>query len=132
MNKIDDNLEDFLISCGYSHLSVKDNGKVCGLMNFIFTTGLMVGLNLDDYEIRYCYENFDDALAALEKFNGVGDPSGPWIKAKGLGQDRLNEAWSCENGQCHESAGVNHSDRLQESVGQIEQNTKPKLTRKRN
>jgi hypothetical protein len=62
------------------------NGRLCGLQPFMFTTGLMVNLRFDDmtyeYSARYCYERFEDALKALNTWDGAGDPSGPWCKEK--------------------------------------------------
>lgn len=66
-------------------------GNMCGLFRFMFTTGLMVGLDAAGYERRYCYERHEDALAALISWDGKGHPSGPWIKLKGvLGGERVD------------------------------------------
>ncbi|MBX3653218.1 MAG: hypothetical protein KF686_03475 [Ramlibacter sp.] len=65
-------------------------GKVCGLHTFIFTTGLVVGLDDTGYEVRYCYEHHADAAQALAAWDGAGYPPGPWIKAKGPGIELLN------------------------------------------
>lgn len=75
---------------GYTDLRQID-GKQCGLLGFMFTTGLMVGLDSEGYERRYCYEHQEDALAALAVWDGTGHPSGPWIKLKGmLGGERVD------------------------------------------
>ena len=68
---------------GYTDLRLI-SGKMCGLYRFMFTTGLMVGLDAAGYERRYCFESREDALAALEAWDGEGHPSGPWIKLKGM------------------------------------------------
>ena len=65
---------------------------VCGLHRYNFTTGLVVGLTMDSYDRRYCYEHADDALAALKAWDGHGHPGGPWIKCKGAGIELLNPA----------------------------------------
>ena len=70
---------------GYTNLELKED-RVCGLLRFAFTYGLMVGLDRDGYERRYCYEHEDDALAALKDWDGKGHPKGPWIKLKGTYQ----------------------------------------------
>lgn len=80
---------------GYSDL-VEINGKVCGLLPFLFTTGLMVGLENGFYELRYCFEAEKDARAALERWDGEGHPTGPWIKAKGVNVDLLNPNFGVE------------------------------------
>jgi hypothetical protein len=56
----------------------------------MFTTGLVVGLDRIGYDGRYCYESHADAISALKDWHGVGDPSGGWIKYKGVGGDRSN------------------------------------------
>lgn len=76
-------LEKYLEDVGYSDLRVIPTDQLCGLKKFAFTSGLMVGLNKISYERRYCYEFESDARAALNLWDGVGHPAGPWIKCKG-------------------------------------------------
>ena len=74
------------------------NGVIYGLYDFIFTTGLVVNINpvldiwSDQYEYRYCYpkEKLRECILALHIWDGKDDPTGPWIKQKGPGIDRLN------------------------------------------
>lgn len=76
---------------GYTHLRTLDDGRVIGLMEFAFTTGLVVGITHEGhYQHRYCYELHAEALEALLGWDGSGDPPGPWVKNKGLGVDRSN------------------------------------------
>lgn len=89
-----ENLKEFLEENGYTHLKKQEDGSYTGLMEYMFTTGLMVGLTENTYKVRYCYEHFEDAFKALQDYTNTNeDPLGPWIKAKGLGQDRLNPLW---------------------------------------
>ena len=74
---------------GFTHIRVID-GKICGIKRFLFTTGLVVGLNEIGYDGRYCYEHRSDAVDALREWDGNGDPSGDWIKYKGIGGERSN------------------------------------------
>jgi hypothetical protein len=67
---------------GYTHLR-KINGQMCGLQQFMFTVGLMVGLDEKGYERRYCFERHEDAADALMRWDGNHHPDGPWIKCKG-------------------------------------------------
>lgn len=66
------------------------DGKLCCLQHFIFTTGLLVGVTFDgmtyNYEARYCYATVVDALGALIRWDGQGDPPGPWVKEKVSGR----------------------------------------------
>lgn len=82
-------LHAFLTQEGYNHLRMVGQ-RLCGLYNFMFTYGLVYGLDESGYAGRYCYENGMDALNALESWSGEGHPSGPWIKHKGHGVDELN------------------------------------------
>lgn len=75
---------------GYERVRVLPNGETAGLLRMIFTVGLVVGLDEFGYRTRFCYPDFNDAAAALESWDGIGDPPGPWIKEKGRGAERLN------------------------------------------
>jgi hypothetical protein len=81
----------FLIDEGYFELRHIDGVGWCGLYRFAFTVGLVTGMNEYGYVGRYCYENLSDAKEALKEWNGKNDPSGPWIKYKGEGGERVNE-----------------------------------------
>jgi len=59
------------------------SGEWAALHRFIFTTGLVVGIDEHGRRTRFCYERFEDAFAALATWDGRGDPPGPWIKEKG-------------------------------------------------
>lgn len=74
---------------GYLDIREIPGKGLCALKPFMFTWGLMVGLNRIGYDYRYCYQNLADALRALQKWDGEGDPPGPWIKRKGGGEDVL-------------------------------------------
>ena len=58
-------------------------GEWAALNQFMFTVGLVVGLDPYGYRCRYCYESGREATQALLLWNGEGDPTGPWIKHKG-------------------------------------------------
>lgn len=79
----------FLEQQGYTDLR-EVNGVLCGLQQMNFTYGLIVKLTWFGYSHRYCYEHKEDALEALNSWDGSGHPAGPWIKMKGLGVDLLN------------------------------------------
>lgn len=84
-------LFSFLQEQGY--YSLRDiNGTICGLNQFIYTTGLVVGLDYSTYERRYCYVSSYDAQTALDKWDGKDHPMGGWIKLKGRGIEILNPA----------------------------------------
>jgi hypothetical protein len=82
-------LADILAKNGYTDICVLRR-QVCAVRGFNFTTAVVVGLDDVGYERRYCYEHRSDAQVALAIWDGVGHPSGPWIKCKGAGIDLLN------------------------------------------
>jgi hypothetical protein len=82
-------LEKALTEDGYTHLR-EINGLICGLYRYIFTIGLVVGLDEYGYKYRYCYENRIDAIVDIAEWDGKGHPSGDWIKRKGEGGDISN------------------------------------------
>jgi len=52
---------------GYYSLKEIPNKGLCGLMDFVFTTGLVIGINEIGYFGRYCYSNKEETEALLEK-----------------------------------------------------------------
>lgn len=88
---------------GYYSLKEIPNKGLCGLMDFVFTTGLVIGINEIGYFGRYCYSSKEEAVKAFNEYNGEGDPTGPWIKYKGEGGERCKEQ-NCINCKCHAKA----------------------------
>lgn len=76
-------LAEILKRNGYSVFRRLDNGEVAGISQFIYTFGLVLGLDETGYRTRFCYPDFASALQALLIWDGFGDPPGPWIKEKG-------------------------------------------------
>lgn len=74
----------------YLHCREIAGHGLCGVARFLFTTGLVLGIEETGYRGRYCYEHRMDAIGALMDWNGIGDPPGPWIKYKGEGGERSN------------------------------------------
>jgi len=68
---------------------------LCVLERFLTTVGLLTNVELDDagygYARRYCYPLWNDAEAALQEWDGSGDPPGEWIKEKVSGRARPKE-----------------------------------------
>lgn len=81
--RINPKLYKFLTEQGYTNLVEIEGRGICGLFRFIYTTGLVYGLTEDDYVGRYCFHSNSDAVKSLISWNGIGDPSGPWMKHKG-------------------------------------------------
>lgn len=80
-----------LATLGYYCPKRLDDGRWIAVQPMLFTTGLFViDADLLSWTTRFCYEKSADAIAAVETWDGQGDPPGPWIKQKP--EDRLNPA----------------------------------------
>lgn len=90
-------MHQLLTKESYFGLSLKDNGKIHGLHDYLTTRGLVVGLDEQTHERRYCYQNREDATADLRIWDGEGHPPGNWIKCKGSFEgepiDLFNPNW---------------------------------------
>jgi hypothetical protein len=84
-------LIEYLKTQGYYQFKKVPNKGICGLQNFVFTTGIIIGLTPVGYYGRYCYSNRQEASDELTNWDGEGDPKGNWLKYKGEGGERENE-----------------------------------------
>ncbi len=75
---------------GCFDIKVIEGLGICALKRFAFTTGLLVGIDEFDYNHRYCYPIHADAIEDFKIWDGIGAPSGQWIKRKGNGDDLSN------------------------------------------
>lgn len=83
-------LEEHLREEGYTYICEKEGLGVCGVFRFLFTVGLVTGIDSMGYKGRYCYASRIEAAYAITQWDGVGDPPGNWIKYKGAGGERDN------------------------------------------
>jgi len=83
--KLTEEFKERLESEGYMHLREVEGRGICGLMKFIFTVGLVYGIDQIGYKGRWCYPNEKaaDAVYAFGIWDGKSDPMGCWIKHKG-------------------------------------------------
>lgn len=73
----------FFIDEGYQ-LPCKMHGKVVAMMKFIFTVGIVVGMDETGYECRYCYGSAPEAYIAYATWLKTGtDEPANYIKRKG-------------------------------------------------
>lgn len=63
---------------------------LCATTRMLYTWGLVIGLDAAGSLGRYCFETEEEAVAALNAWDGTGDPAGNWIKYKGIGGERSN------------------------------------------
>jgi hypothetical protein len=92
-SKLTPELRQTLEEIGYIKLK-EVNGKIIGIMRYMYTVAIVVDIDYYGYNHRFCYphERAMDCLMAFEVYNGEGDPMGGWIKQKGAGVDRINPA----------------------------------------
>ena len=62
-------------------------GCLAALMPLMSTTAIVVGFTSYGYEDRWCYYTHDAALAALNAWNGTGEPIG-WHRHPNTGRRR--------------------------------------------
>lgn len=69
---------------GYKFPRQLTTGEWIALYPFIFTWGLVKGIDDIGYKERWCYgrEHLNDALKAVVNWDGEGDPPGNWIVNK--------------------------------------------------
>lgn len=60
----------------YVALRVLPDGRICGVHRLLYHWTLHVDIHEDGYEDRYCYATRELAVAALETWDGQGDPVG--------------------------------------------------------
>lgn len=81
-----------LVADGYLHVRpLPDGVRWAGLFRFMFTTAIITGRIGDRscIEDRWCYHTEAVALAALEAWNGEGEPEG-WHRHPMSGRRREN------------------------------------------
>lgn len=72
IEKLDDEHVKFYTDMGYG-MPVKLDGEIVALGKFLFTTGIMVGMDETGYKHRFCYHTEDHATAALLAWIGSDD-----------------------------------------------------------
>jgi len=88
MSKLTPKLKEFLEEEGYVQLKEIEGRGICGVRKFIFTYGLIYGLDESGFKGRWCYDNYVEPVVALHNWDGIGDPKGNWIKYKGEDGER--------------------------------------------
>lgn len=77
-------MHELAAASGYfGYMKAPATGEWMTVCRFIFTWGLLVGVDRVGYRTRFCYHHGADALVALATWDGSGDPPGDWIKEKG-------------------------------------------------
>ncbi len=67
------------------------DGEWCALYHFVYTMGIVCGMDYSGYKYRYCYPVTADAIVDFENMTTLKEhPPGNWIKRKGDGGDIPN------------------------------------------
>ena len=53
----------------YSDICIR-NGEVCGILRFVFTYGVCVGLDMIGYRCRFCFDTEQNAKLFLSEWDG--------------------------------------------------------------
>lgn len=65
---------------GYMHMKITDESGVIAVANLTSTSAVLTGLSATGYyEDRWCYASYDKAKAAIDSWDGTGEPNG-WIR----------------------------------------------------
>jgi len=56
---------------------------LCAVHKYMFTYGIVSGLDKISYKGRWCFKTKEEAQTALKYWDGTGDPLGLWVKYKG-------------------------------------------------
>lgn len=72
-------------------VTIGEHGE-CGLIRFLYTTGIVSGLNEWGYEDRWCYRTYEDAYRALMEWKDSPEDPEPdgWHRHPGSGRRRTN------------------------------------------
>ena len=83
VEKLDDEHVKFYTDMGYG-MPVKLDGEIVALGKYLYTTGIMVGMDETGYKHRFCYATEGEAMIALLAWIGSDneEPLG-YIKKKG-------------------------------------------------
>ncbi|PZU95537.1 MAG: hypothetical protein DI527_00580 [Chelatococcus sp.] len=60
----------------YLAMRTLPDGRLIGIAPLLFHLTLHVDVHCDGYEDRYCYATFEAAEAAMNAWDGTGDPVG--------------------------------------------------------
>src|SRR3954462_4255360 len=74
---------------GYTNVKLLPDGRWAGLLRFLYTHAIIVGQIGDQcgYDDRWCFASEAKALAALNEWDGTGEPNG-WHRHPGSGRRR--------------------------------------------
>lgn len=80
---------EWLVTCGYGMPRPLGGGRYATIARFTFTCAIITGRigDMTGYENRWCYHDQRSAQAALDAWDGTGEPAG-WHKHPATGRRR--------------------------------------------
>lgn len=80
------------VDCGYLDPKPLPNGRWAAVWKLMFTHAVVIGTIGDETSIddRWCYKDYASAKAALDAWNGSGEPEG-WHRHPMTGRRRTEE-----------------------------------------
>ena len=82
-----------VVECGYSDIRILPGRRYVAIMPLLYTHAIIIGSIGDQlgYADRWCYGGRAAAIAALEAWDGQGEPEG-WHRHPGTGRRREYDA----------------------------------------
>lgn len=76
----------------YSHAKLFDDGRYACVAPFLFTHAILLGRvgEQNSYDDRWCYATFEKAVAAIDSWDGAGEPEG-WHRHPMTGRRRSED-----------------------------------------
>ena len=69
---------------------------LCATKQYNFIWAVVVNIDPIGHDHQHCYAHAAEAVAALEAWDGLEHPSGPWIKCKGADGELLSPEFGPE------------------------------------
>jgi len=82
-------IEEICKECSCLDLKFFSNGGDAAIMPLMFTHAIVSGFTPWGYKDRWCYGSYEEARAALDAWDGVGEPDG-WHRHPATGRRRKN------------------------------------------
>lgn len=77
----------------YRDAQFKGEAGIVAIARFIFTHAIISQVNLSGYEDRWCYHTYEKAKAALDAWDGTGEPRG-WHRHPNTDRRPTEQDWA--------------------------------------
>lgn len=79
---------------GYTAVAYNPSKNICALKRIGHTVGLFYDIDYTGYMGHYCYHSWDEAIEAINTWDGEGRPPGNWIFHFGPTGEETNENYN--------------------------------------